>query len=339
MAPFKALRVHRTEGGSEARLDAVSLEELTAGEVVIRVAYSCLNYKDALAVTGKAPIVRGAVRTAGIDLSGVVESSSDPKLAVGDRVLVTGNNIGEALDGGFSEFARVPADAVVPLPAGLSLFDAMVLGTAGFTAAMAVWRMQENRQTADRGPIAVTGPSGGVGSIALAILKRAGFTTAAITGKALAAEYLKHLGADEIVDRTKLDFGSKPLEKAVWGGAVDNLGGQTLTYLTRTVRPWGNIACIGLAESASLNTTVMPLILRGVSLLGIHSVDVPRPWRMALWEKLAGEWNVKLLNDRIVHDVIDLESVPEACARLVAGGALGRYVVRIAGDQAEGRRS
>jgi acrylyl-CoA reductase (NADPH) len=332
MSKFKALRIHQVEAGSEARFDSVSIDDLTPGEVVIRVAYSCLNYKDALAVTGKAPITRGAVRTAGIDLSGVVESSGDPRFAAGDRVLVTGCSIGESLDGGFSERARVPGEAVVPLPDGLTLFDAMVLGTAGFTAAMAVWRMQENHQTPDKGAIAVTGPTGGVGSIALAILKRAGFATAAITGKPDAADYLQRVGADQIVNRASLDFGGRPLEKAVWGGAIDNLGGQTLAYLTRTVRPWGNIACIGLAESASFTTTVMPLILRGVSLLGIHSVDVPREWRHALWGRLAGDWNLKPLNDRLVSGVIELESIPAACAQLVAGRALGRYLVRIGGD-------
>jgi NADPH2:quinone reductase len=333
MSTFKALRIHRVEGGTRARFDTVSLHDLTPGEVVIRVAYSCLNYKDALAVSGKAPITRGGARVAGIDLSGVVESSSDGSFAPGDRVLVTGSNIGESLDGGFAEFARVPAQAVVPLPAQLGLFEAMALGTAGFTAAMAVWRMQENHQVVDHGPIAVTGPTGGVGSIALAILKRVGFTTAAITGKAsAAAEHLRHLGADEVVDRTTLKFGAKPLETATWGGAVDNLGGQTLAYLMRTVRPWGTIACIGLAESAELNTTVMPLILRGVSLLGIHSVEVPRNWRLSLWEKLAGEWNLNALADRIVHRVIGLDDIPEACGELVAGRALGRYVVRIGGD-------
>ena len=333
MSTFTALRVHRVEGRTRSRFDAVSLDDLTAGEVVIRVAYSCLNYKDALAVTGNAPITRGAVRTAGIDLSGVVESSADGSFAPGDRVLVTGSNLGESLDGGFAQFARVPAQAVVPLPARLGLFEAMALGTAGFTAAMAVWRMQENHQVADHGPIAVTGATGGVGSIALAILKRAGFTTAAITGKAdAAAEYLRHMGADEIVDRKTLDFGAKPLEKAVWGGAVDNLGGKTLAYLMRTVRPWGTIACIGLAESAELNATVMPLILRGVSLLGIHSVEVPRNWRLALWGKLAGEWHLESLTKRIVRRVIDLEDIPKACEELIAGRVLGRYVVRIGGD-------
>jgi NADPH2:quinone reductase len=333
MSTFKALRVHRTPGGTQSRFDTVSLDDLTAGEVVIRVAYSGLNYKDALAVSGAGPITRGAVRTAGIDLSGVVESCADGTFVPGDRVLVTGSNIGESLDGGFTQFARVPSQAVVPLPAHLSLFESMVLGTAGFTAAMAVWRMHDNHQVADHGPIAVTGPTGGVGSFALAILKRAGFATAAISGKAdSGAAYLRHLGADEIVDRKTLDLGAKPLEKARWGGAVDNLGGTSLAYLMRTVRPWGTIACVGLAESAELNTTVMPLILRGVSLLGIHSVEVPRNWRLSLWGKLAGEWNLRSLIDRIVHRVIDLEDIPRASDELIAGRALGRYIVRIGGD-------
>ena len=331
MQHFKALRVHKTGQGTAARFDSMEVDQLTAGEVVIRVAYSGLNYKDALAVTGKGAIVRGHPRTAGIDLSGVVESSSDPTFRHGDKVLVTGCHIGESLDGGLAEVARVPAAAVVPLPTALSLFEAMVLGTAGFTAAMALWRLQDNRQQPAQGPIAVTGPTGGVGAIALGLLKRAGFTTAAITGKMDQADYLRRLGADDVVDRTALDIGSKPLEKAIWGGAVDNLGGETLSYLTRTVKPWGNIACIGLAQSPELRTTVIPLILRGVSLLGIHSVEVPRPWRLAIWERLAGEWKLDSL-DSIVREVIRLEDVPRACETLVAGQALGRYVVRIAGD-------
>jgi acrylyl-CoA reductase (NADPH) len=330
MSNFKALRVHKVEGGTTARFDAIELDQLTPGDVVIRVAYSGLNYKDALAVTGKGAILRGLPKTVGIDLSGVVESSSDASVKRGDKVLVTGCNIGEALDGGLAEFARVPAAAVVPLPKTLSLFESMALGTAGFTAAMALWRMLDNHQQPDSGPIAVTGPTGGVGSIALGLLKRAGFTTAAITGKMDCADYLQQLGADQVIDRAALNLGGKPLEKAVWGGAIDNLGGDTLSYLTRTVRPWGNIACIGLAQSPALNTTVIPLILRGVSLLGIHSVEVPRAWRLALWEKLAGDWRLGSF-DLIVRDVIAIDAVPQACEMLTAGKARGRYVVRING--------
>jgi NADPH2:quinone reductase len=332
MSSFKALRVQQAPAGRFARLESVTLDELTPGDVVIRVAYSSLNYKDALAVTGKGPIARGYPRTAGIDLVGVVESSTDPAYRPGDRVLATGAGLGESLDGGLAERARLPAAALVPLPQGLSLLEAMALGTAGFTAALALRRLLENHQAADRGPVAVTGATGGVGGIALGLLKRAGFTTVAITGKPDAASYLRELGADEVVTRDSLTTSGKPLETAVWGGAVDTLGGETLAYLMRTVRPWGNIACIGLAQSPALATTVMPLILRGVSLLGIHSVEVPRAWRLAVWDKLGGEWKPQGIERLIVRAVIGLEAVPRACEELMAGGARGRYVVSIAGD-------
>ncbi|MGA7537308.1 MAG: YhdH/YhfP family quinone oxidoreductase [Steroidobacteraceae bacterium] len=332
MSSFQALRVLQGPSGRFARLQAVTLDELTPGEVVIRVAYSCLNYKDALAVTGKAAIARGLPRTAGIDLSGIVEASSDPAYRPGDRVLATGAHLGESLDGGLAERARLPAAALVPLPAGLSLFEAMALGTAGFTAALALRRLLENHQAPERGPIAVTGATGGVGGIALGLLKRLGFSTAAITGKPDAAPYLRELGADQVLARASLTGAGKPLETAVWGGAVDNLGGETLAYLTRTVKLWGNIACIGIAQSSALNTTVMPLILRGVSLLGIHSVEVPPAWRRQVWETLAGDWKPHAIERLIVRAVIGLEEVPRACETLMAGEARGRFVVRIGGD-------
>ncbi len=333
MPHFKALRVHQGLNGRFASLESVSLDELTPGEVVVRVAYSGLNYKDALAITGKGSIMRAYPRTAGIDLAGVVEHSEHAAFKAGDRVLATGAGLGEWLDGGLAEYARLPAQALVPLPPSLTLFDAMALGTAGFTAALALTRMLENHQSPELGPIAVTGATGGVGGIALGLYRQAGFATVAITGKAGAEEYLHALGADRVIERQHLDLGGKPLEQAVWGGAVDNLGGEMLTYLTRTVKPWGNIACIGLAESPLLNTTVMPLILRGVSLLGIHSVEVPRQWRLKLWERLAGEWKLTDLKGRIVRAVLGLEEVPLACKELIAGRARGRYVVRLAAEE------
>lgn len=335
MPHFKAIRVHQGENGRSASLESVSLDELTPGEVLVRIAFSGLNYKDALAVTGKGAIMRSYPRIAGIDLAGVVERSDDPQFKAGDRVLATGAGLGEWLDGGLAEYARVPAQALVPVPASLTLFDCMALGTAGFTAALALRRMLDNHQSPDLGPIAVTGATGGVGGIALGLFRQAGFATAAITGKADAEQLLRTLGADRIIARGDLDLGSKPLEKTLWGGAVDNLGGQMLTYLTRTVKPWGNIACVGLAQSPALNTTVMPLILRGVSLLGIHSVQVPRAWRVQLWHKLAGEWKVPDLTQRIVREVVTLEQVPLACRELICGGARGRYVVRLAGEDFE----
>ena len=333
MNAFKALRVHQDGKAWVSRFDRITLDDLTPGDVVIRVAYSCINYKDALAVSGRGRITRGTPRVAGIDLSGTVESSADPHYKAGDRVLVTGCNIGESLDGGFAEFARVPATAVVPLPSGLDLFEAMALGTAGFTAAMALRRMLENHQTPELGPIAITGPTGGVGSIAIQLFKRAGFEVAAITGKAGSADHhLRKLGADQIIDRRTLDLGSKPLETAHWGGAVDNVGGDTLTYLTRTTRPWGNIGCVGLAQNHTLNTTVMPLILRGVSLLGIHSVECPRAWRLAIWDRLSYEWKPRGLDTLIAPRVVTLDEVPAVCNELIAGTAIGRTVVRLAGD-------
>src|SRR5487761_886871 len=217
MSSFQTLRVQQGPGGRFARLESVTVDDLTPGDVVVRVAYSSLNYKDALAVTGKGSIARGYPRTAGIDLAGVVEASSDPAYRPGDRVLATGASLGESLDGGLAEYARVPAAALVPLPAGLSLFEAMALGTAGFTAALALRRLLENHQVPEQGPIAVTGATGGVGGIALGLLKRTGFTTAAITGKPDAAGYLRELGADRVVARASLASTGKPLEAAVWG--------------------------------------------------------------------------------------------------------------------------
>lgn len=329
---FRALRVHKLDKGTEARFETLTLADLDPGEVVVRVAYSCINYKDALAVTGKGRILRAFPKVAGIDLSGTVESSTVPAYGKGDKVLVTGCNLGEALDGGFTEIARVPASAVVPLPAGMSLREAMALGTAGFTAALGVRRMLENHQTPDKGTIVVTGPTGGVGSVAISILKHLGFKVAALTGKAdRQADYLKALGADEVIDRKALEMGTRPLERTQWGGAVDNLGGNTLAWLTRTVEQWGTIASIGLAQDFKLDTTVMPFILRGVSLLGINSVDVPREWREAVWDRLGGPWKPARL-DLIAPRTITLDELPAACEALVAGGQHGRTVVRICGD-------
>ncbi|WP_022976949.1 YhdH/YhfP family quinone oxidoreductase [Nevskia ramosa] len=331
-ATFKALRIHQVDKKTEARLEAITLADLSAGQVVIRVAYSSINYKDALAVTGKGRIMRGYPKVAGIDLSGIVVSSEVPDYKPGDKVVVTGGNVGEQFDGGFAEYARVPAEAVVRLPAGLSLHEAMALGTAGYTAALALRRMLENHQRPDLGTIAITGPTGGVGSIAISLFKRAGFTVAAITGKPGAEKYLRDLGADEIVDRNTLDMGSKPLEAARWGGAVDNLGGDTLAYLARTVKPWGSIGAVGLAQAPTLNTTVIPFILRGVSLLGIFSVECPRSWRLAIWERLASDWKPEGLLSLIAPKTVSLEEVATVAEELVAGKAQGRTVVRIADD-------
>ncbi|NKF20732.1 acrylyl-CoA reductase family protein [Solimonas marina] len=334
MTSFTALRVHSPEKNhTEARFEPLDVDALSPGEVVVRVAWTGINYKDALAVTGKGRILKGFPKVPGIDLAGHVESSSDPRYQPGDAVLVTGCNIGEVYDGGYAEVARVAADSIIRKPDGLTLRETMAIGTAGFTAAFALRRMLENHQAPEMGPIAVTGPTGGVGSVAIDLFKRAGFTVHAITGKAgKADDYLQALGADEVVSRQSLAVGSKPLESAVWGGAVDNLGGDTLAMLTRTVKPWGNIASIGLAQSHELTTTVMPFILRGVSLLGIHSVECPRAWREDIWAKLAGAWKPRVL-DRIVTREIALKDLPAACEDLIAGTVTGRTLVRVSGAE------
>jgi acrylyl-CoA reductase (NADPH) len=329
MTDFRALRVHRNEDRSTRCVsEMITTEALSEGEVEIDVQWSSVNYKDALAVTGKGRIMRRYPCVPGIDLAGVVRSSSDASFKPGDQVLVTGCNIGEALDGGYAERARVPASAVIPMPAGLDPKSAMSLGTAGFTAGLAVLRMLDNHQAPEMGPILVTGATGGVGSIAIDILSGLGFEVIALTGKPHAAQALRELGAADTVAHEDLVSDGKPLESARWGGAVDNLGDRTLAYLTRTVKPFGNIASIGLAQGVALETTVMPFILRGVSLLGIHSVECPRPLREKVWQQLSGDWRPRHL-DRIVTRTLTLGEVPDYCEELIAGTVVGRALVRI----------
>lgn len=328
-ANFRALRVYSEAGQHRVALEHIGVDQLSPGNVVVRVAYSGINYKDALAVTGKGRILRGSPRVPGIDLAGHVVTSEDARYAAGDAVLVTGCNIGEQIDGGYSEYARLPADTLVPLPAGLTLEEAMAIGTAGFTAALALKRMLDNHQTPPLGPILVTGATGGVGGIALSLFKSQGFKTVALTGKADAGDYLRRIGADEVLDRQSLSMGTKPLEAAQWGGAVDNLGGDTLAWLTRTVKPWGNIASIGLAQAHSLSTTVMPFLLRGVSILGIHSVECPREWRLDLWKHLSTDWKPAGLLDVIATRTVALDDLTTVCEDYIAGAVTGRTLVKL----------
>jgi NADPH2:quinone reductase len=281
---FTAFRIHSEGGRIAARFEPVTLDDLAAGEVVIRVSHSDINYKDALAATGAGKILRRYPLVGGIDLAGVVEASSDARYRPGDAVLVTGCGLSETHDGGYAQFARVPGDCVIPMPEGLDAFTAMALGTAGFTAALAIHRMEQNGQSPAGGPIAVTGASGGVGSIAVDMLAARGYRVVAVSGKAAAAGYLKEL---EVLTRQDLDLGSRPLENVRFAGAIDNLGGEALAWLTRTVDFWGNIASIGMASSAELKTTVMPFILRGVTLVGINSSATRREWRLAVWKRIA----------------------------------------------------
>jgi NADPH2:quinone reductase len=296
--------------------------------VVIRVTHSGINYKDALAATGAGKILRRFPLVGGIDLAGVVESSTDARYPAGAPVLVTGCGLSETHDGGYAEFARVPGDWLIPMPAGLDAFTAMALGTAGFTAALAIHRMEQNGQTPSGGPIAVTGASGGVGSIAVDMLSTRGYRVIAVSGKADAAAYLRELGASEVLARKDIDFGSRPLEAARFAGAIDNLGGETLAWLTRTVDFWGNIASIGLAAGPELKTTVMPFILRGVALLGINSSATRREWRLAVWKRIATDLKPRHLA-RIVTRTIDFEELPRVFPAYIEGTVTGRTLVRI----------
>lgn len=337
MDSFKAWRVHAVEVDgkktTEARYEDISLADLEAdstdgNEVIIKAAWSDVNYKDALAISGAGRIMRKSPCVAGIDVSGTVVSSADSRFKEGDEVLVTGCQLGEALDGGYAQYVKAAGPSVIALPEGLSLRDAMALGTAGFTAALAVHRMQQNAQTPEMGPIAVTGPTGGVGGLAVQMLSKIGFDVHAITGKPAEADYLKALGATEIVDRNELELGARPLEKVMWGGAVDNLGGDILSWLTRTTTDGGNVASIGLAASHKLETTVMPFILRGVNLLGINSVVTPLPVRNRIWERLASDLKPEQL-DQLVTREVELAEVDKVMAEYVSGSVTGRTLVKI----------
>ncbi len=329
MNSFKAFRIHEREGKIVAGFEQLSLDALTAGDVVIRVQYSSINYKDALAATGAGKILRKYPLNGGIDLAGEVVSSEDARYKAGQQVLVTGCGHSETLDGGYAEYVRSKGDFVIPLPDGMSAFDAMALGTAGFTTGLAIQRMEQNGQKPSMGPIVVTGASGGVGSIAVDLFAKLGYEVVAVSGKPEADDFLKALGAAKILRRQDIDLGKRPLEAAQWGGALDNVGGEILTWLTRTVDSWGNIASIGLAASHKLETTVMPFILRGVSLLGINSSAMPREVRVAIWKRLATDLKPRHL-DRIVTQTIAFDELPNAFDAFVKGRIMGRTVVKIA---------
>ena len=325
---FSALRIHRTDAGVRSELEELSLNELSPGNTLIRVEYSSINYKDALAATGAAPIVRRFPLVGGIDLAGEVLECAGEGCGPGDKVVVLGRGLGETRDGGYARFARVESGSIVRLPGGIDTRLAMAIGTAGFTAALAVHRLERNGQRPELGPMAVTGATGGVGAIAIDLLAGRGYEVTAVTGKAdEKAAFLKQLGANEVLDRRDIELVSKPLGRGLWGGAVDNLGGEVLGWLTRTVRPWGNIASIGLAASAELSTTVMPFILRNVSLIGVN-MEVPRQLRRRIWERLDSDLRPRS-PELIATREVTLEELPDCFDGYLAGAVTGRTVVRI----------
>jgi acrylyl-CoA reductase (NADPH) len=326
MSTFRAFRIHQAGKGVETRLENLTLDDLGQGEVVIRGQWSGINYKDALAATGAGRILRRFPLVGGIDVAGEVASSSDERYRPGDAVLVTGCGLSEDHDGGYAEYVRVHGDWVVPIPQGLDARAAMQLGTAGFTAGLAIHRLEHNGLSPDKGPVVVTGATGGVGSLALDMLAGRGYAVTALTGKAGAADYLRSLGASDILVRGEFEMGTRALEKATWAGAVDNLGGDTLAWLTRTMDWWGSIACVGLAQSHELHTTVMPFILRGANLLGINSVATPRALRLEVWDRLANGLKPGHL-DTIAHRTVTLTELGDVFAEYIAGNVRGRTLV------------
>ena len=326
-ATFNAFRIHNDASGYRSGIERVSLDDLNPGEVVIKAAYSSVNFKDALAGTGQGKILRSFPLVGGIDVAGHVVASTDKAFREGDAVLVTGSGLSETCDGGYAQYARLESRWVVPLPAGLELRESMILGTAGFTAALALLRMSENRQTPAMGPLAVTGASGGVGSLAVDIFSSAGYRVHAISGKSAQTSYLKAIGASEVLGRDALQPG-RPMESVRFGGGLDNVGGPMLASLLAQTAPYGNVASAGLAASHDLETTVMPFIIRGVSLLGVASAGTARDIRDEIWRRLATDWKPHHL-ERICTREATLQELPEVFANMLAGGSLGRTIVRL----------
>ena len=324
---FPALMIREEVAGADrAQVVTLTSADLMEGDVEIEVAWSSLNYKDALAVTGGGRILRHSPLVGGIDAAGRVTHSVTPEFSVGAEVIVTGCGLGEFHHGGFAGRIRVPADWVVAMPEGLDARKAMLLGTAGFTAAMAISRLELNLQEPSAGPILVTGASGGVGCLVINMLAARGFEVIALSGKPALSDWLKSLGASEVLDRAAVTWGRRPLEKARWAGAVDLVGGDLLSSVVRSIRPWGNVVSIGLAGGAELHTTVMPFILRGVSLLGLTSARCPMPWRRELWQRLASDLMPRDL--AAVHTgTVGLDELVDVSTRMLAGRTHGRILV------------
>lgn len=327
MATFKAIRIDKADKGTTAQLAQFDEAELMDGDVTVRVEWSTLNYKDGLALTGKAPVVRRFPMIAGIDFAGTVETSSHPQWKAGDKVVCTGWGMGETHLGAYAEKARVKGDWLVALPQGLSARDAMAIGTAGFTAMLSVLALEKHGLSPKSGPVVVTGAAGGVGSVATAVLSKLGYHVIASTGRASEADYLKEIGAAEVIDRNELSATAKPLAKERWAGGVDSVGSTTLANLLSMTKYGGAIAACGLAAGMDLPSSVAPFILRGVCLLGIDSVMCPIEPRKAAWQRLASDLDRTKLSE--ITQEITLDQVSEWGAKILAGQVRGRIVVKI----------
>ncbi len=323
---FDAFRIYAGKEFERAGIETLKLDDLSVGDVIIKVEYSSVNYKDALAGTGKGKILRKSPLIGGIDLAGIVVSSNNIQIKEGQSVLVNGSGLSEMHDGGYSQFARVPAEWIVPMPTGLDSRSSMIIGTAGFTAALAIQRLQDNHQSIQQGPILVTGATGGVGSFSIQLLHQLGYEVVAMSRKMDQSDYLKSLGADKVITPEEVVSDSSPMHKGVWGGAIDNLGGETLSWLIKSTKPWGNIVSIGMAGGVKIESTSMPFILRGISLLGVTSSACPHSLRKQIWDKLGGELFPGNM-DQICTAEISLAQLPEAFNNLINGTAHGRQIV------------
>ncbi len=325
---FRALRVDRTEDGFQRAVVDLTDDDLPEGDVLVDVEYSTVNYKDGLAVTDTAPVLRNFPMVPGIDLAGTVSASDDPEVSVGQRVVVNGWGIGEETWGGFAQRARVRGGWTVLLPDGIGSAEAMAIGTAGYTAMLCVLALEDHDVTPEAGPVLVTGAAGGVGSVAVAVLAARGYEVHASTGRPEEAGYLVDLGASEVVDRAELsEAGGRPLARARWAGAVDAVGSHTLANVLSQIRPEGCVAACGNAQGTDLTSTVFPFILRGVTLRGVHSVHVPRPRRLEAWRRLDEDLDRDLLAS--MTRTVGLDDVPTVAAEILAGQVRGRVVVDV----------
>lgn len=328
METFKAFRVYNESNKIAGRVADAKLDELSPGEVVFKTAYSSVNYKDALAATGTGgKIIRSYPLVGGIDAAGTVVSSSDARFKPGEEIICTSYDMGVAHNGGYAQYCRVPADWVVPLPEGLTLFESMALGTAGYTAGLAVELLELNGLAPANGKVLVNGATGGVATLAIDMLARQGYEITAVTGKAAEHGFLEKIGARDIWPRQSLDLGRRPLEKTLWAAAFDSVGGEQLSWLTRTMQADGLIASFGNAGGIELETTVLPFILRGVRLIGVNSATTPMPLRRKIWGRLASDLKPRHL-DAIAH-TITLDELPSQFEKLLKGGARGRAVVKL----------
>jgi acrylyl-CoA reductase (NADPH) len=325
---FKAFRIHDDAQGYRAVVEDIAITDQNEGDVVIRAEWSGINYKDALAGTGKGKILRRFPMSGGIDVAGTVVESTSSRFKPGDKALVTGAGLSETRDGGYAEYLRLDSQWVIPLPQALTTRDAMILGTAGFTAALSLHRMELAGQAPGQGPVLVTGATGGVGSIAIDILSTAGYEVHAVSGKPAQYDYLKSLGARECISREGVMGSGKPLDSARWAGCIDSVGADMLAAICTQVKPWGNVAACGLAGGIKVNTTVMPFIIRGISLIGIDSPTCPYAIRETVWAKLAGAWKPSRLGTIATREV-GLDGIAAQLDGMLAGGSVGRTLVKL----------